>query len=607
MGLDYDADGRPLRRTDASFNFGGPGSYHAMHDVEYQHYDQRGKATSIRDSHLFTQTYSLLGNLTYFKSLGAQHPGTNDQTTYRVDALGRRMVESRYGATTETIYEYDGYGRMYSAHPPDGYTFSAGSAPLQQLESYDAAGNQEWFTQQNFPTSIVDATRSFFDGNQRLVSTDRQTCHVETIGSSPPQFACRNQGNLDNSNAGSFEWYRYDALGRRIVARTRRDKVCTAPACASTITRFVWDGDQILYEIRAQGGNVGAVQLEDDNAQGPFYGRVAYTHGLGIDQPLEITRMGYTPIVDASYGLNAWNGPYPVMPYSDWHGVMDGATTITGLRIPCSTTPNLCSPGIWPGSNLGAYYEPTAPADHQAWFGSLTTGKTDGSGFMYMRNRYYNPQTGTFTQPDPIGLAGGLNVYGFAEGDPITFSDPMGLCPPRDTNEADCGSIYWAEHYNNSTSLLGKAVYGLAGLIVASQDVSDGRTLWTLIGEVASSRPAPGMRLGIVPFGFGAATAEAGALEMSGLAAAANETRVSRWMSEAEYTAMKQSGTLQTGANGRTYVTAVGAPKPGGTGPIRVDFNVPTSSLQGAGGEGWYQIITAQRNPPPVTGIVRAQ
>jgi peptidoglycan L-alanyl-D-glutamate endopeptidase CwlK len=36
---------------------------------------------------------------------------------------------------------------------------------------------------------------------------------------------------------------------------------------------------------------------------------------------------------------------------------------------------------------------------------------------------------GRFTQPDPIGLAGGLNLYGFAGGDPVNFSDPFGLCP----------------------------------------------------------------------------------------------------------------------------------------------------------------------------------
>jgi hypothetical protein len=33
------------------------------------------------------------------------------------------------------------------------------------------------------------------------------------------------------------------------------------------------------------------------------------------------------------------------------------------------------------------------------------------------------------TQEDPIGLAGGLNLYGYAGGDPINYSDPFGLCP----------------------------------------------------------------------------------------------------------------------------------------------------------------------------------
>ncbi|HEX6369469.1 MAG TPA: RHS repeat-associated core domain-containing protein, partial [Longimicrobium sp.] len=49
------------------------------------------------------------------------------------------------------------------------------------------------------------------------------------------------------------------------------------------------------------------------------------------------------------------------------------------------------------------------------------------SGQMYRRNRYYDPATGQFTQPDPIGLAGGLNAYGFAAGDPVSYSDPYGL------------------------------------------------------------------------------------------------------------------------------------------------------------------------------------
>jgi uncharacterized protein RhaS with RHS repeats len=50
----------------------------------------------------------------------------------------------------------------------------------------------------------------------------------------------------------------------------------------------------------------------------------------------------------------------------------------------------------------------------------------------YLRNRYYDAATGRFTQEDPIGLAGGLNLYGYANGDPINNSDPFGLraCDP---------------------------------------------------------------------------------------------------------------------------------------------------------------------------------
>jgi hypothetical protein len=41
----------------------------------------------------------------------------------------------------------------------------------------------------------------------------------------------------------------------------------------------------------------------------------------------------------------------------------------------------------------------------------------------------YDSTGGLFTQEDPIGLAGGMNAYGFAAGDRINFSDPMGHSP----------------------------------------------------------------------------------------------------------------------------------------------------------------------------------
>jgi RHS repeat-associated protein len=64
---------------------------------------------------------------------------------------------------------------------------------------------------------------------------------------------------------------------------------------------------------------------------------------------------------------------------------------------------------------------------HVVWMSSVMEDQQDASGLLYRRNRYYNPSAGRFTQEDPIGLAGGLNTYGFANGDPVTYSDPYGL------------------------------------------------------------------------------------------------------------------------------------------------------------------------------------
>jgi RHS repeat-associated protein len=70
--------------------------------------------------------------------------------------------------------------------------------------------------------------------------------------------------------------------------------------------------------------------------------------------------------------------------------------------------------------------------EEQSFQGTLIHDKQDGVQTLYRRNRSYDPQTGRFTQEDPIGLAGGMNLYGFAGGDPVNFSDPFGLCPDGD-------------------------------------------------------------------------------------------------------------------------------------------------------------------------------
>ena len=49
------------------------------------------------------------------------------------------------------------------------------------------------------------------------------------------------------------------------------------------------------------------------------------------------------------------------------------------------------------------------------------------TGLHYNYFRDYNPKTGKYIQPDPIGLAGGMNPFVYAGNNPLRFSDYFGL------------------------------------------------------------------------------------------------------------------------------------------------------------------------------------
>ena len=67
------------------------------------------------------------------------------------------------------------------------------------------------------------------------------------------------------------------------------------------------------------------------------------------------------------------------------------------------------------------------------------------TGLHYNWNRYYDPDTGRYLSPDPIGLEGGLNLYAYVENDPVNWVDPEGLSYAL--------PIQWGfrtlEHFNN--------------------------------------------------------------------------------------------------------------------------------------------------------------
>jgi RHS repeat-associated protein len=42
-------------------------------------------------------------------------------------------------------------------------------------------------------------------------------------------------------------------------------------------------------------------------------------------------------------------------------------------------------------------------------------------------HRFYDPATGRYISADPIGLEGGINLYGYVQNDPVNKVDPLGL------------------------------------------------------------------------------------------------------------------------------------------------------------------------------------
>ncbi|HEX7708965.1 MAG TPA: Ig-like domain-containing protein [Thermoanaerobaculia bacterium] len=58
------------------------------------------------------------------------------------------------------------------------------------------------------------------------------------------------------------------------------------------------------------------------------------------------------------------------------------------------------------------------------------------TGLVYARARWYDPGTGSFLTPDPMGYLDSSNLYSFGAGDPVNNSDPTGKCLGLDS--IDC-------------------------------------------------------------------------------------------------------------------------------------------------------------------------
>lgn len=430
----YDPDGREARRVEV-----GPAGL--MHGDTFAR-DAAGRTTAATADGILGGVQA--GNFVY-SGLGAVirsflSLGDDESLHMTADAFAHLVRKREDG--TESSPGPKTYDYVYEANSnrlSQVFGQLGGSSFDTLSHAYDASGNLMWQVyRQSTPVQSNEIVRRHIDGAWRvdfgydsygrLMSAERGTVNdgfVDTFN--------QLTGAAKSLGFGSFEEYRYDALGRRVWKRTHRDSYCTdqarldpnlAAQCASATVLTVWDGSQVLYELRAAAGDaLSSTQLEanldapENSGSGTVrdqFASVMYVHAGGIDRPLEMLRNG-TPLV---------------LHYS-WRGVVDVTTNPLGQYSTCGlpfAVPG-CANVRWPGTELRlSHLRPTA-LTVVGWYGDMAQGQLDASGAMYMRNRYYDPKTGRFTQEDPVGLAGGVNLYGFARGDPINLSDPFGLCP----------------------------------------------------------------------------------------------------------------------------------------------------------------------------------
>jgi len=82
-------------------------------------------------------------------------------------------------------------------------------------------------------------------------------------------------------------------------------------------------------------------------------------------------------------------------------------------------------------------------------------------------NRYYDPVLGRYLSPDPIGIEGGMNMYGYVGGDPVNWADRFGLAPGDRFLSPDAAAIDALDYYMPQSAKTGRE-YG--GYIYKRQD-----------------------------------------------------------------------------------------------------------------------------------------
>lgn len=429
----YDAQGRrtEVRLSDA-------GRWSGL-NVRYT-YNARGQLDTLVDfaRQATTFGYDAEGSLTRttLPGLGTESegptalhlPGGQRFTNGTLDnAFGTRLGRDALGRVTERIspsseqgqgYGFDRIGRLTSlsavsygqdpAHgctpvyggsgvapttpdeQPSGYICPQGGRSETPVATYDwdAVGNPIGSAVAVAPNSGNRLERLGdqelrYDPDGNLVQRVRNGVVVQNLEWNSLGQLIRAATN-DRANGIVDNWvtFGYDAAGRRVRKTTNDGRT----------TYYVWDGDDLAAEFDA-GGNLLA----------------AFT---------------YLPGVDQLHSVYAAPPGRPIIEGQVFYYLQDDAPgSVRGLVASGGTVVATYDVDVW--GRPTAVSEPGLYNWAQPF---LFAGREYDreTGLYYNRARYYDPGLRRFISEDPIGLAGGINLYAYAGNDPVNYTDPSG-------------------------------------------------------------------------------------------------------------------------------------------------------------------------------------
>ena len=306
---------------------------------------------------------------------------------------------------TVLTYAYDATGRLVSALD------SASNGFGSLAWTYDKNGNRQSETRNAGTMPYAYSPPNWL--YQKGAETRPRTANGNTLSTSTASFAYDGYNRLVTSQTASeTTTYTYNALGQRIKKINQNG--------LATSFHYGPDGE-LLYE-QDQAGNTKVYVWLDGRplARIDNDAHIYYYHVDHLGTPWAMT--------DAT-GTVVWKSYYE--PFGS-ATVRPVSTIENNLRLP------------------GQYYD-----------------RETGMHYNYLRD--YDPTTGRYIEVDPIGIAGGLNTYGYVGGNPLIGIDPYGLFDitnPADWPALPQGLVDYFEGYGSYYGGLfnaGKHMYMRAG------------------------------------------------------------------------------------------------------------------------------------------------